>query len=233
MDFADSFLPIDTSAVRRPRPLPRSRWRFPDPVTLEGDLAGVGADFEPGTIVEACAQGIFPWPHDDEDLLWFSPNPRAILPVGGLHISRRFARALRQGHFRASIDRAFGDVLDGCSRRAEGTWITPGYRDAYLRLHELGWAHSFETWTPEGSLAGGVYGIACAGLFQAESMFFAVSGGSKAAMVAMMRHLERRGFVLVDVQVLTPHVASMGGTEIGRPEFLSRLRVALTVKTAI
>ena len=193
----------------------------------------MGADFEPQTIVEACARGIFPWPHEDEDLLWFSPDPRAIIPIDGLHVSKRMERTLQQGRFTASVDRAFADVLTGCASRTEGTWITPGYREAYLRLHELGWAHSFEAWTAGGELAGGVYGIACAGVFQAESMFFAVRDGSKAALFAMMQHLGERGFTLVDVQVLNPHVASLGGIEIPRVEYLAGLREALLIPATV
>ncbi len=224
---------IDTTAVRKPEPLPRCTWGFPDPAMLSGDLAGMGADFEPQTIVEACAHGIFPWPDEDEDLLWFSPDPRAIIPVDGFHVSTRLARTLRQARFTASIDRAFEAVLEGCANRVEGTWITPAYREAYLRLHELGWAHSFEAWAEDGTLAGGVYGIACAGVFQAESMFFAVRDGSKAALFAMMQHLGDRGFGLVDVQVLNPHVASLGGIDIPRVEYLARLREALLIPATV
>lgn len=142
-------------------------------------------------------------------------------------MSRRLQRTLRQGRFHATIDQAFESVLRGCADRPEGTWISNGYRRGYRALHELGWVHSFETWTEDEQLAGGLYGLAVGGLFQAESMFHTVSDGSKAAMVAMMQHLVERGFTLVDVQQLTPHVERMGGIEIPRDDYLSLLEQAL------
>jgi leucyl/phenylalanyl-tRNA--protein transferase len=219
---------IDASAARRPQALPGGAYVFPD-ARLAGPegLVATGGDFEPETIVGAYRAGLFPWPHPPEDLLWFSPDPRAIIPIGGLHISRRLARTIRHGRFHATIDRAFAAVVDRCAERAEGTWITPGYRAAYLRLYELGWAHSFEVWTKDEELAGGLYGLAAGALFGAESMFHRVTDASKVAMVAMMTHLESRGFELVDVQLLTPHLARMGAVEIARDEYLRRARKAV------
>lgn len=176
--------------------------------------------------------GLFPWPHPQEDLLWFSPDPRAIIPIGGLHVSRRLERTIRQGKFRVTVDQALRAVMDACAVRDEGTWITPRYREAYLRLHELGWVHSFEVWAgDEEELAAGLYGLAVGGLFGAESMFHRVTDASKVAMAAMMAHLEGRGFELVDVQLLTPHLASMGAVEVSRDEYLERVGAA-TAKTA-
>jgi leucyl/phenylalanyl-tRNA--protein transferase len=220
-------LQIDVSAIRHPRAVPPSRLRFPDPRTAPRDgFLGHGGDLAPGTILEAYASGVFPWPHQDVDELWFCPDPRAVIPIGELHVSRRLARTMRRARFAISIDRAFSDVLTACAVRAEGTWITPGYRRAYLELHQAGWAHSFEVWH-EGKLAGGLYGIALGTLFGAESMFHTVTDASKVAMVAMMQYLERRGFTLADVQMLTPHLARMGAVEISRLQYLEQVDAAV------
>jgi leucyl/phenylalanyl-tRNA--protein transferase len=183
----------------------------------------MGADFEPSTRVAAYRAGYFPWPQPEAEYLWYSPDPRAILPVGGLHVSRRLARTIRSGRFRATIDGAFERVILACADRPEGTWITENIVDGYLRLHEVGWAHSFETWTEEGRLAGGLYGLRVGGLFGAESMFHHVTDASKVAMAAMMLWAEATGVRLIDVQVLTPHTARMGAVEIPRREYLGRL----------
>jgi leucyl/phenylalanyl-tRNA--protein transferase len=161
-------------------------------------------------------------------LLWFSPDPRAVIPIGGLHVSRRLARTLRSGRFTATVNAAFEAVVRACAVRDEGTWITPALIDGYRELHRLGWAQSIETWTADGELAGGLYGVRVGGMFGAESMFHRVDDASKAAMVAMMEWVQREGIELVDIQVLTPHTASMGGIEISRAEYLRRLRRALS-----
>jgi leucyl/phenylalanyl-tRNA--protein transferase len=188
---------------------------------------GTGGDFEPATIVAAYRAGIFPWPHDEIEHAWFSPDPRAIIPVGGLHIARRLARTVRSGHFRVTLDAAFEHVMIACAVRTDGTWITPALIDGYTRLHQFGWAHSFEAWAADGSLAGGLYGVGVGGMFGAESMFHHATDASKVAMVAMMQHAERIGLQLIDIQVLTPHTESMGAVEISRAEYLERLGRAL------
>lgn len=222
------FITVDDSAVRAPQPLPASRYAFPGVRgASRSGLVAHGGDFEPSTLVAAYRAGIFPWPHEDEDLLWFAPDPRAIILVGGLHVSRRLARRLRTGCFTASIDRAFDAVVDGCATRDEGTWITPGYRDGFRRLHEAGWAHSIEIWNRDGALAGGLYGIAIAGFFGAESMFHRVTDASKAAMVVLLDRLKARGFRLVDVQLPTEHLASMGAVTVERARYMEMLGEAL------
>lgn len=227
--MGEKLIAIDTSQVRKPRPVEASRWAFPHPQTANPlGLVAQGGDFAPGTLVAAYRQGIFPWPHGEEDYLWFSPGVRAIIPAGGLHVSRRLRRRLRQGVFRASIDHAFGAVLDGCSDREEGTWITPAYRAAYERLHELGHAHSFEVWTQDGRLAGGLYGLATGGVFAGESMFHSVTDGSKAAMVAMMQHIEGQGFAFADVQMPTDHLLRMGARQVRRDDYLEALAEAVS-----
>ena len=215
-------------AIHDPGP-PQELWpcpfEFPDPRNAGPDgIVGWGGDFGPGTLVAAYRKGIFPWPHPQEERLWFSPDPRAILPFGGLHVARRLARTIRQGRFRVSLDVSFAQVVAACAVREEGTWITPAYRRAYTLLHELGWAHSFEVWTADGTLAGGLYGLNVGGLFGAESMFHTVSGASKVAMVAMVQHCRDVGVSLIDVQLLTPHLERMGAVEITRDEYLARLR---------
>ncbi len=221
---------IELEVVRaiEPQPLRSCRYRFPDP--LKCDAAGLvasGGDFEPETLIEGYRHGIFPWPHPDGERLWFSPDPRAIIPVGGLHISRRLARTLQSARFRVTMNAAFGNVIRACAAREEGTWVTPAIIDAYCGLHALGWAHSFEVWSDDGALAGGLYGVQVGALFGGESMFHTVTDASKVAMVAMMRQAELAGIQLVDVQVANSHTISMGAVEIPRAEYLGRLREAV------
>ncbi|MGE5594889.1 MAG: leucyl/phenylalanyl-tRNA--protein transferase [Hyphomicrobiales bacterium] len=222
-------LPIEVHTRIGPQPLPPCAYRFPDPQRLRSDLAGEGADFEPSTIVEAYRSAAFPWPHPDEEYLWFSPDPRAIIEPGGLHVSRRLARTIRGGRFRATVDAAFPEVIRACAEPRgddNGTWISPALRDAYIRLHELGWAHSIEVWCGD-ELAGGLYGVGVGAMFGAESMFHRVTDASKVAMVAMMGHAERLGLHFIDIQVITPHTARMGAIEIPRREYVARLARAL------
>ena len=192
-------------------------------------LVARGGDFRPATIIQAYRSGVFPWPQRGKELLWFSPDPRATIPLDGLHVSRRLERTLRQGAFRLTVDAAFDAVINECARgRPEGTWITRRLRDAYQELHRLGYAHSFEAWAADGELAGGLYGIAIGAMFGAESMFHRVTDASKAAMVGMVSHGRRIGIELLDIQVLSAHTASMGAVEISRDEYLDRLTVALS-----
>ena len=214
-----------------PTPAPRSvgacRYRFPDPRAADSDgLLATGGDLAPATVIAAYRQGIFPWPSDETMLLWWSPDPRAVMPLDGLRVSRRLGRTLRQGRFRASIDAAFTDVISGCADR-DGTWITPDMYLAYTRLHGLGWAHSVEVWDGAGALAGGLYGLAIGGLFAAESMFHRARDSSKIALVALVQHARRVGITLIDAQMPTPHLASMGAVTIPRAEYLRRLGAAV------
>lgn len=205
----------------------RSLWPVDEPWAADDDgIIGAGADLEPSTLVAAYRAGVFPWPHDDW-LPWFSPDPRAIIPVGGLHVSRRLARTIRQRRFRVTIDADFQNVMLRCSEeRTDGVWITDAMVVAYCRLHEMGWAHSVETWEG-GRLVGGLYGVSIGGLFTAESMFHRVPDASKVAMVGFMAQCEREGIELVDIQVLTDHTRSMGGVEMEKSEYLDRLARAV------
>jgi len=221
-------VPVEVHSKGPPRPLEPCRYEFPDPrdAPAEG-LIAAGGDFAPSTVIAAYRKGIFPWPHDAHERLWFSPDPRAILPATNFRISRRLARTIRQGRFGVTLDAAFADVIGGCAVREEGTWITPALQQAYMRLNELGWAHSFEVWGPDGRLAGGLYGVAVGGLFGAESMFYRARDASKVAVVAMVQHSQRVGVSLIDLQVLTPHTASLGAIEISRDEYIERLNAVM------
>lgn len=201
---------------------------FLDPERADAEgLVGVGGDLSPKRLLEAYRHGIFPWFDEDSPILWWSPDPRAIFELDGLHVSRRLARTVRSGRFTATVDHAFADVMHGCAHRpGQGVWITPEMIAAYTRLHELGHAHSVEVWH-EGRLAGGVYGVTSGGLFAGESMFTRVRDASKVALVHLMERLRQRGFQLFDVQFLNEHTARLGAIEIPRREYLARLRKAV------
>ena len=195
----------------------------------------IPSELAPPRLLAAYAAGAFPMPDPDDEsnILWFSPDPRALLPLDDrFHVARRLGRTIRQGRFACTLDRAFAGVMAGCADRTEGTWISGDFLAAYTRLHELGIAHSVEAWPGgrEGDpdrLAGGVYGVALSGAFFAESMFHRVSDAGKVALVHLVEHLRRRGFVLCDVQWLTPNLRRLGAFEIPRIEYLSLLADAL------
>ena len=195
---------------------------------LEGEIVAVGADLEPGTVLAAYRAGLFPmkvgW---RQRVGWWSPDPRGIIPLDGVHVSRSLRRSLAR--FEIRTDTAFAEVMLGCADpdRPHG-WIDDEFVVAYCRLHELGWTHSIETWL-DGELVGGLYGVAVGGLFAGESMFHRVTDASKVALVATVEHLNARGFTLFDVQWVTPHLASMGAVEISRADYRVRLAAALTV----
>jgi leucyl/phenylalanyl-tRNA--protein transferase len=202
--------------------------RFPDPRTApaDGPLA-YGGDLEAPTLLEAYRLGIFPWP-GDRIVWWWSPDPRAVIPIGGLHVSRSLRRTLRAGRLHTSSDTAFRAVVDACATgRDEGTWITAEMRDAYERLHHAGHGHSIEVWDDGGALAGGLYGVAVGRVFCGESMFHRVTDASKVAMVATMRVLEHGGFDLFDVQLPTPHLERMGAVTMRRTDYLCLLAAGL------
>jgi leucyl/phenylalanyl-tRNA--protein transferase len=201
---------------------------MPDPRRAPAHgLLAAGGDLAPGTVLAAYRAGIFPWPDTDGRLLWFSPNPRAVLPLDAFHESRSLARTRRRGRFTTSRDRDFPGVMAGCATSHGATWITPDMCAAYAALHALGWAHSIEVWEGE-RLVGGVYGVTVGGLYAAESMFHLAPDASKVALATLVEHLAARGFTLLDVQLRTPHLASLGAIEISRAEYLTRLAAALT-----
>jgi leucyl/phenylalanyl-tRNA--protein transferase len=206
-----------------------SVWALPDADTADAEgVVGTGADLEPGTILTAYRRGMFPMPYGSV-LAWWSPDPRAILPLEGLRVTRSLRRSLARYEIR--VDTAFEDVIDGCAdlRRPSG-WISPEIWAAYMRLHHLGWAHSVEAWSREdGALAGGLYGVAIGGLFAGESMFHRRTDASKVALVGLVERMRARGMSLLDVQWCTDHLASLGAVEIPRAEYLALVEAAVSL----
>jgi leucyl/phenylalanyl-tRNA---protein transferase len=216
---------------------PPSRWALGVEDAKPGeDLVGVGADLEPGTLLLAYRSGLFPMGlgrRGARPLGWWSPDPRGILPLDRLHVSRSLRRSV--GHFEVRFDTAFDRVVAGCAAPdRDGRWITPAISRAYGELHRLGWAHSVECWSGT-ELAGGLYGVTIGGLFAGESMFSARRDASKVALVALVRLLAAdapggspaRSQRLLDVQWRTDHLATLGITEVPRTDYLSRLAIAL------
>lgn len=186
---------------------------------------GVGADLEAGTLLAAYRTGLFPMPAGRRRIVWFSPDPRAVIPLDGLRVSRSLRRSRRR--FEVRRDTAFSDVMVRCGdpRRPDG-WITPAFVRAYTRLHELGWAHSFETYVGD-ELVGGLYGVRIHGFFAGESMFHRATDASKVALVHLVDWLRDTGGQLLDVQWPTAHLASLGAVAIPRAEYLRRLATAV------
>jgi leucyl/phenylalanyl-tRNA--protein transferase len=217
--------------VPRPVEPPPSVWEMPDPERAgEGEVAGVGADLDAGTLLAAYRAGLFPMRVGRRRQLgWWSPVERGVIPIDGLHVSRSLRRSALG--FSITYDTAFEPVMRACGdpHRPDG-WIDDDFVAAYTRLHELGWAHSAEVWQDE-RLVGGLYGVAINGLFAGESMFHVVTDASKVAMVATVAKLASVGAVLFDVQWVTPHLASMGAVAVPRAEYLARLELALRVDT--
>jgi leucyl/phenylalanyl-tRNA--protein transferase len=185
-------------------------------------LLCAGADLSPARLLDAYRRGIFPWYSRGEPLLWWSPDPRMVLHCHELKVSRSLGKSVRNKGYEVRIDTSFAEVLKGCATRAEGTWLGPDMRAAYLALHRAGHAHSFETWL-EGKLVGGLYGVAIGRMFYGESMFSRATDASKVALVALVRELNARGFPLIDCQMNTPLLASLGAREIPRSDFLRAL----------
>jgi leucyl/phenylalanyl-tRNA--protein transferase len=193
----------------------------------DSGLVAIGGDLNPARLLQAYRCGVFPWYDEAGPICWWSPDPRAVIELDGLHVSRRLRRTLRSGRFQVSLNQAFGQVIRGCANRpGDGTWITPGMIRAYETLHRLGHAHSVETWQ-DGVLAGGIYGVVVGGLFAGESMFYRRADGSKVALAWLVEHLQLKGFQMFDIQFVTEHTARMGAVEIPRREYLTRLRVAV------
>jgi leucyl/phenylalanyl-tRNA---protein transferase len=201
---------------------------FPNPEWADDfGLVAIGGDLKPARLLQAYRSGIFPWFDEGDPILWWSPNPRAIIELNGLHVSRRLRRTIQTGRFTVTVNRDFRGVMHGCADRPnEGTWITETMLDAYDTLHRLGHAHSVEVWRND-DLAGGIYGVAVGGLFAGESMFTRMRDASKVALAHLVERLRERGFQLFDVQFLTEHTKRLGAIEIPRAEYLRRLRLAL------
>ncbi len=185
---------------------------------------GFGADLKPSTIVDAYRRGIFPWPHPGVATPWFSPDPRAVIPLEGVHVSRSLRQRLRRSGWTTTVDAAFEAVVAACASRpsGEGTWIGRDMEHAYVRLWRMGWAHSVEVWNGD-DLAGGLYGVAVGGCFTGESMFHRATDASKVALVDLVARWAEAGGAFVDVQLPTRHLTSLGAVEVARGEFLRRL----------
>jgi leucyl/phenylalanyl-tRNA--protein transferase len=221
---------------------PPSRWELPSAAALPdgAEIAGVGADLAPGTLLAAYRHGLFPMrlqargPIGLGPLGWWSPDPRGVLPLDGLHVSRSLRRSQRR--FEVRVDTAFEAVMRGCAdpKRPHG-WIDRKFIAAYTELHELGWAHSVETWQVDDDgparLVGGLYGVAIGGLFAAESKFHRVTDASKVAVVALVDLMRTGGGVLLDVQWTTPHLASLGAIDVPRAEYLEQVAAAVARPT--
>jgi leucyl/phenylalanyl-tRNA---protein transferase len=206
---------------------PPTRWRLPDPELADADgIAGVGADLEPGTLLAAYRTGLFPMPLGRRGIAWFSPDPRAFIPLDGLRVSRSLRRSTRQ--FTVRRDTRFAEVMIRCADpRRPGGWITPRFVRAYERMHRLGWAHSVECFDEHDDLVGGLYGIRVGGFFAGESMFHAATDASKVALVALVEWLGDTEASLLDVQWMTPHLRSLGAVEVSRHAYLGMLRSAV------
>jgi len=202
--------------------------RFPDPrytETYEGILA-VGGDLTPESLLEAYQHGIFPWPIDGYPLTWFCPDERAILDFADLHIPRSLIKAQKRSQFRFTIDQDFTAVIRNCANAIregqDGTWITPQMFRAYCEFHKRGYVHSVEAW--EGNLlVGGVYGVDADGTFTGESMFHLRPYASKLALLFLIDHLQARGLDWIDIQVMSPHMETLGAKTIDRGQFLDKL----------
>ncbi len=215
-----------------------SRWsvKFPDPnlaLTEPNGLLAIGGDLSPRRLEAAYRAGIFPWFESDGPILWWSPDPRALLCPGDLRVSRSLRRTMRSGQFEMRINTAFDDVVTACAgprRTSQGTWITDSMHTAYVRMHQLGFAHSVETWAG-GQLVGGLYGLCFGRAFFGESMFSRLSDASKCAFVTLANLANQMNLDFIDCQLPNPHLESLGTRTVARVHFLDRLAVAMRAAT--
>jgi leucyl/phenylalanyl-tRNA--protein transferase len=200
----------------------------------EDGLLAVGGTLSPERLLVAYANGIFPWPSSKRSPIpWFCPSPRTVVVPGQIRVNRSLHRAVRRAPYTVTYDRAFPEVITACARvprREKGTWITPAMIEAYTRLHDLGFAHSVETWN-DTTLVGGMYGVSLGAVFFGESMFTLASDASKIALYTLLRQLEAWRFRFLDCQMTTPHVLSLGAVEWSQEHFQSQLRDALAEDT--
>ncbi|MBZ2187821.1 leucyl/phenylalanyl-tRNA--protein transferase [Alcanivorax sp. JB21] len=202
-------------------------------LTEPDGLLALGADLSVETLVRAYSSGIFPWFNDDQPILWWTPDPRLVLLPEHFHLSRSLRRLLRRDHFQFSIDQHFPAVMDACAapRDADGgTWIVAEMRDAYLALHRAGYAHSVEVWQ-DGTLCGGLYGVCLGGVFFGESMFSRADNASKAALALLCRLQPAHGIELIDCQMETPHLLSLGARTLPRRDFEAKLSEGIRAAT--
>ncbi len=199
----------------------------------EDGLLCIGGDLSPGRLIAAYTQGIFPWFSKGDPLLWWSPDPRLLLFPKDIVISKSLKKTIKKNRFTITMDRTFKTVIQNCAdlriHQGEDTWIVDDMIQAYIELHRLGYAHSVEAWQGD-TLTGGLYGISLGGAFFGESMFTKVSDGSKTALTALCRHMERFNFDFIDCQVKTDHLISMGAVSLSRERFLKLLKLSLKKK---
>ncbi len=203
---------------------------FPDPagagvaLGYPDGLIATGGDLSSNRLLAAYRRGIFPWFNEDQPVLWWSPDPRAVIHPDSFHVSRSLQKELRKGHWSFSVNQAFTATIDGCAadRGGHGTWITPDMRDAFVRLHELGYAHSIESWH-DGKPGGGLYGVRLGRLFFAESMYTRITNGSKIALYSLIRLAQPTGIELIDCQLESPHLVTLGMKTMPRERFLDNL----------
>ena len=204
---------------------------FPDPVLADAEgLVAIGGDLVPERLLAAYRAGIFPW--SVNPVTWWSPDPRGVMDLEQFHVSQSLARFLRKSVYEVTRNRAFREVMQACAApdpKRGGTWIAPEFIAAYTRLHELGHAHSVECWQDD-KLVGGIYGVAIGGLFAGESMFHRADNASKVVLCHLVEHLQARGFVLFDIQMVTAATKPFGATMIPREEYLGRLVKAVALK---
>lgn len=203
---------------------------FPHPSLAEEDgLLAIDGDLSPERLMLAYSNGIFPWFSEDEPVLWWSPDPRFILYPKDIKISHSMKKLLKKNEYRISFDTCFRDVISSCAnvREESGTWITKEMIEAYCKLHELGYAHSVEAWYEE-KLVGGLYGISIGKCFFGESMFSTRSNASKAAFITLCRKLEEQGYIMIDCQVYTEHLESLGAINVSREKFLQLLEEGIS-----
>lgn len=208
-------------------------YTFPNPLDLDDEegIVGVGGNLSPGMLFSAYYQGLFPW-YDEEPILWWSLNPRLILKPENLKVTKSMKKLFKRDMFTVTLDIDFEKVIRGCSSidrsHEDGTWITEDIIEAYIKLHEEGFAHSVEVWNKSGELVGGLYGVSIGNFFAGESMFANESNSSKYGFIKLVRYLEKKGFDFVDCQQETPHLESLGAKAVDRKEFYLLLNQALT-----
>ena len=214
--------------------LPEDEIWFPNPKEFEGDIIGYGGDLEPNRLLSGYTRGIFPWYNDPGDIVWWSPEQRCILFLDEFRLSHSVKNAMNKNIFRVTMDQDFAGVLEGCrsGKRQNATWLLDEMVDAYLELHNLGYAHSIEVWH-EDKLVGGLYGVCLGCVFFGESMFSSMSNTSKIAFAHLVGFLKKKGWKIIDCQVYNDHLASLGAITMPRDQFLKLLKDELEEETLV
>lgn len=207
---------------------------FPNVEGAEDGIVAVGGDLSAERLLLAYSKGIFPWYDDDDPIIWWSPDPRYIFRLSEFYVSKSFKRFLNKKHFDVTLDTCFAEVIAQCAlierKEQDGTWITEEMKEAYIHLHEIGFAHSVEVWE-NGELVGGMYGVSLGNAFFGESMFSKKSNASKTALFYLVQYLKEKDFSFIDAQIHTPHTESLGAKAIRRKDFIELLKTALEYPT--